>query len=189
MFWSCKKNAPKFWKVKINVKLFFVVFTFCEAIINKLTLKAKGKNFKTFLTKQSWAKSKKVERCRDSKGAIQTYLSYFMRVSILHSFALLCFALQKCICNILFCWTFCLQNVRVAPNTFLHSNTIAAKMHLMRTFCFAKMHFCINKMLQMHLMPKCILAYIFQRKMFSCAKMHFCITFSKGKCSASHLTL
>ena len=81
MFLSCKKNAPKFWKVQINVRLFFVVFTFCEAIINKLTLKAKGKNFKTILTKQSWAKSKKVERCRDSKGAIQTYLSYFMRAS------------------------------------------------------------------------------------------------------------
>ena len=51
------------------------------------------------------------------------------------------------------------------------------QMHLMRTFCFAKMHFCINKMLQMHLMPKCILAYIFQRKMFSCAKMHLMRTF------------
>ena len=52
-------------------------------------------------------------------------------------------------------------------------------------------------------MQKCIFAYIFQRKMFSCAKMHlmqkcifathhilrskmFSITFSKGKCSASH---
>ena len=52
-----------------------------------------------------------------------------------------------------------------------------AKMHLMRcknafvTFCYTK---CTH---QMHLMPKCILAYIFQRKMFS-------ITFSKGKCSA-----
>ena len=38
----------------------------------------------------------------------------------------------------------------------------------------------------MHLMQKCILAYIFQRKMFSCAKMHFCITFYFVKCSASH---
>ena len=59
---------------------------------------------------------------------------------------------------------------------------------------------------KMHLMPKCIFAYIFLWKMFSvhfpkenvqqtkmlesgkmhfgCAKMHFCITFSKGKCSA-----
>ena len=45
-------------------------------------------------------------------------------------------------------------------------------MHLMRTFCWCKNAFLQNKMLQMHLMPKCILAYIFQRKMFSCAKMH-----------------
>ena len=73
----------------------------------------------------------------------------------------------------------------------------SGKMHLMRTFCFAEhfplenvrqnafwhqMHFCINKMLQMHLMPKCILAYIFQRKMFSCAKMHLMRTFCYTKC-------
>ena len=42
MFLFYKKNAFKFWKVKINVKLFFVVLTFLEAIINKLTLKTKG---------------------------------------------------------------------------------------------------------------------------------------------------
>ena len=68
---------------------------------------------------------------------------------------------------------------------------------------------------KMHLMPKCILAYIFQRKMFSvhfpkenvqqrCAKMHlmqkcifayilrskmFSITFYEVKCSASHFPL
>ena len=54
---------------------------------------------------------------------------------------------------ILFCVA--LPKCILASNAFLH-----------------QMHFCINKMLQMHLMPKCILAYIFQRKMFSCAKMH-----------------
>ena len=61
-----------------------------------------------------------------------------------------------------------------------------AKMHLMRTFCFAKMHFCTNKMLQMHFMRTfCWCKNAFDAKMhFGCAKMHFCITFSKGKCSA-----
>ena len=125
MFWSCKKNAPKFWKVKINVKLFFVVFTFCEAIINKLTLKAKGKNFKTFLTKQSWAKSKKVERCRDSKGAIQTYLSNFMVPKAQLEYFAEHFAyilLAKCTQNVQ-------QNAMRCKNTFLY------QMHL---------HFCTH---------------------------------------------
>ena len=87
---------------------------------------------------------------------------------------------------------------------FLWKMFSCAKMHLMRTFCFAlrcqnafvtfcvtkcthQMHFGTNKMLQMHLMRtfcytkcyKCIFAthHIFLWKMFS-------ITFFKGKCSA-----
>ena len=79
-----------------------------------------------------------------------------------------------------------------------------AKMHLMLPLHFVGAeHFPLEnvRVAKMHLMPKCILAYIFQRKMFSCAKMHlmpkcifayilrskmFSITFSFGKCSASH---
>ena len=64
------------------------------------------------------------------------------------------------------------------------------QMHLMRckNAFDAKMHLMQNTKCYMHLMPKCILAYIFQRKMFSNAyilrsKM-FSITFSFGKCSA-----
>ena len=71
------------------------------------------------------------------------------------------------------------------PKENVHKNAFDAKMHLMLPLHFVykmlesgKMHFGCAKM---HLMPKCILAthHIFQRKMFS-------ITFSKGKCSASH---
>ena len=84
---------------------------------------------------------------------------------------LVCFAkmhlMQKCIFayilrskmfSITFCFAehFPLENVR--KNAFLH-----------------QMHFCINKMLQMHFGN----AYILLCKMFS-------ITFSKGKCSASN---
>ena len=86
------------------------------------------------------------------------------------------------------------QNVRKRQNAF------DVKMHLMRTFCVTKCYKCIlayifqrkmfstNKMLQMHLMPKCI---------WCVAKMHFCTaehfpkenvqrTFYEVKCSASH---
>ena len=78
---------------------------------------------------------------------------------------MLCFLLckkQRCCAKMHFCITFCfaehfpLENVR--KNAFLH-----------------QMHFCINKMLQMHFGN----AYILLCKMFS-------ITFSKGKCSASN---
>ena len=68
--------------------------------------------------------------------------------------------------------TFCLQNVRKRQNAF------DAKMHFCNAYIFLwKMFSCAK----MHLMQKCIFAQlnIFQRKMFS-------ITFSKGKCSASH---
>ena len=57
-----------------------------------------------------------------------------------------------------------------------------AKIYLVRTFCWCKNAFLQNKMLQMHLMPKCILAYIFLWKMFSCAKMHLMRTFCYTKC-------
>ena len=84
-------------------------------------------------------------------------------------------------CFLLFAEHFPLENVRYA------------KMYLMRTFCWCvALQKCIcnilcNKMLQMHLMQKCIFAYIFLWKMFS---VHFPLenvqrTFSKGKCSAN----
>ena len=72
----------------------------------------------------------------------------------------------------------------------------------MRTFCWCKNAFLQNKMLQMHLMQKCIFAtrtfskgkcsaYIFQRKMFSCAKMHLmqkCCVFCFAKNKDATLT-
>ena len=71
---------------------------------------------------------------------------------------------------------FPLENVQHQQNV---TNAFDAKMHLMR---------CKNAFLhQMHLMPKCILAYIFQRKMFSVhfPKENVQRTFSFGKCSAN----
>ena len=71
---------------------------------------------------------------------------------------------------------------------------VGAKMHLMRTFCFAKMHFCINKMLQMHLMrtfcnTKCYKC-IWCKNAFD-AKMHFGVHFPKEnvqqRCAKMHL--
>ena len=80
------------------------------------------------------------------------------------------------------------------------SNAFDAKMHLMqkcifatRTFskgkcsavqkCIFASHFPLENV-QHHilLVQKCILAYIFQRKMFSCAKMHLMRTFCNTKC-------
>ena len=99
---------------------------------------------------------------------------------------------------------FCIKCIFAQLNIFLWK--MYAKMHLMLPLHFVGAeHFPLEnvRVAKMHLMPKCILAYIFQRKMFSCAKMHlmpkcifathhifqrkmFSITFSKGKCSASH---
>ena len=77
-----------------------------------------------------------------------------------------------------FCW---------CKNAFLQNKML--QMHLMRTFCWCKNAFLQNKMLQMHLMlpakaAKCILAYIFQRKMFSNAQLNIFQRkmFSKAKC-------
>ena len=87
--------------------------------------------------------------------------------------------------------TFCLQNVRKRQNAFwLCKNAFDAKMHLMRTFCFA-LQKCIcnilcykmyasNAFLQrVHFTKSNVQHHIFQRKMFS-------ITFDFVKCSASH---
>ena len=123
------------------------------------------------------------------------------------------------------------ENVQLCKNAFdakmrfllCKKQRCCAKMHLMQkcifayilrskmfsiTFCFAKMHFCINKMLQMHLMLCkniflhhilfCKNAFLHQQNVTNAfdAALTFCLqnvrkrqnafwrTFSKGKCSA-----
>ena len=86
--------------------------------------------------------------------------------------------------HILFCWTFSKGKCSAVQKCIWCVHFVGAKMHFCKTKCY-----------------KCILAYIFQRKMFSCAKMHlmqkcifayiflwkmFSITFDFVKCSASH---
>ena len=103
-------------------------------------------------------------------------------------------------------WTF--SKGKCDAEHFTKSNVM---LNILQSQMYAKMHFCIKcifaqlnifqrKMFsktkcthQMHLMPKCILAYIWLCKMFSNAvqkciwcKNAFLRTFSKGKCSASH---
>ena len=109
-----------------------------------------------------------------------------------------------CVHIFTFCW--CKNAFDALQKYIFASHFVGAKMHLMPKcilavqknayilFCVAKMHFqmhfCTNKMLQMHLMlplhfvgakmhlmPKCILAT--QNKMLESGKMHFGVHFPK----------
>ena len=60
-------------------------------------------------------------------------------------------------------------------------------LNILQRKMYAKMHLMLCKNAfdaKMHLMPKCILAYIFQRKMFSCAKMLCFLLCKKQRCCA-----
>ena len=85
-----------------------------------------------------------------------------------------------------FCWcknAFDAYILLVQKCIFAKQNVTNA---FLRTFskgkCSAKQNVTNAFDAKMHLMPKCILAYIFQRKMFSCAKMHLMRTFCYTKC-------
>ena len=58
------------------------------------------------------------------------------------------------------------------PKCILASNAFV-------TFCFAKMHFCINKMLQMHFCVHFPKENVQQTKMLESGKMHFGVHFPK----------
>ena len=117
-------------------------------------------------------------------------------------------AVQKCI----WCVHFVTQNVRIkciwCQNAFLQRINKMLQMHLMRTFCFAKMlcFLLCKKQRCVHFVTQNVTNAFDAYILFCVAKMHFCIkcifastkcykciwcqnafwrTFSKGKCSAT----
>ena len=107
------------------------------------------------------AKMHLMQKCIWCQNVFDAYILLVLNIFLWKMFSC---ALQKCICNILL-------HKMYASNAFdayILCNKML-QMHLMRTFCFAKMD----------LMQK----WIWCKNAFD-AKMHFCITFSFGKCSA-----
>ena len=108
---------------------------------------------------------------------------------------MLCFLLckkQRCCAKMHFCITFCFAKMHFCINKMLQMHLMLCKNIFLHHILFCKNAFLHQQNVtnafdaKMHLMPKCILAYIFLWKMFSIhfPKENVQRTFSKGKCSA-----